>query len=138
MGNFMCFYSLHHTVPHVCHHHITAIYIYIYIYIDTHTYNLMTCSFVLSGKLPKIMMRCFKIWPFLICNGCYETSYILLLFIHKNQQTNISTNQPTKKLICTRIYVYDKVFMGWWAAGLTICSWVDSYTHSGEAHCLHL
>ena len=68
----------------------------------------MTHSFDLSGKLPKIMMSCFKIWHFFICNGCYETSYILLLFIHKNQHIN----QPTKKLICTRIYVYDKVFIG--------------------------
>lgn len=115
MWKFMCFYSLHHTVPHLCHHHITTIYTSI---ISWPTILILVVNY------QKLWWVGLKFDFFLYVKiGMKHHTFCYSSFT----KTNIS-NQPTKKLICTKIYVYDKVFMGWWAAGLTICSWVDSYT----------
>ena len=37
---------------------------------------------------------------------CYSS------FTKTNKPTHQPSNQPTKKLICTKMYAYDKVFMG--------------------------
>jgi hypothetical protein len=85
MGNFMCFYSLHHTVPPPLpqSHHC---------YIDE--YNLMTYSVDLRDKLPKIMISSLKFDIFYM--QWFVQNIIHSATLH-SQQTNKLPYQPTNQ-----------------------------------------